>query len=142
MCIIKAEAPERTRILPGRAEINRTEVKRVEFKKEGPQKGKDKTQIPRQRQPGFDGPERREALLDEELDAAAGGRRRLQTAVALSGECGLWRCREHWSNGAVMKDRYGFSKCPVCGAIAACKTCHYSKEQGSLLLCCNPKKEI
>ena len=142
MCIIKAEAPERTRILPGRAEINRTEVKRVEFKKEGPQKGKDKTQSPRQRQPGFDGPERREALLDEELENAAGGRGTLPPSVSLNYECGLWRCREHWSNGAVMKDRYGFSKCPVCGAIAACKTCHYSKEQGGLLLCCNPKKEI
>ena len=114
----------------------------MEFRKKGPPKGKDETQIPSQRQPGFDGADRRKGLSDEELDDAAGGRRRLQTAVALSGECGLWRCREHWSNGAVMKDRYGFSKCPVCGAIAACKTCHYSKEQGSLLLCCNPKKEI
>ena len=128
--------------MPGRAEINRPEVRCVEFRKKGPPKGKDETQIPRQRQPGFDGADRREGLSDEELDAAAGGRRRLQTAVALNYECSLWRCREHWSNGAVMKDRYGFSKCPVCGAIAACKTCHYSKEQGRALLCCNPKKEI
>lgn len=123
-----------------RREIDKPEVMCVAFRKKENQKGKEELQT--QSRPSLGGPERREALLDEELDAAAGGRRRLQTAVALNYECSFWRCREHWSNGAVMKDRYGFSKCPVCGAIAACKTCHYSKEQGRALLCCNPKKEI